>query len=81
MIGYTMLDTNTNKSFQDLTTPLLIPHHPLHLLDLLSHVHYLFHHDYLIPLPFEFEHHRLSPKHDVDNGDRNSLKRNSLKTH
>ena len=74
MIGCSIKDTLIDKSFQDqtiplLTPPLLLPNHDL----------YLFHHVYLEPLPFAFERHQLSLKHDNINGDGNSSKKNSQK--
>ena len=68
-----------DRSFQGLTIPLLIPPLPL-LVILPSHDHYPFHHVYLDLLLFAFVHRPLSLKHDDDNGEGNSSKKNSLKT-
>ena len=80
MIGCSTENMLVNKSFQDLTIPLLIPPLPL-LVILPSHEPYPFHHVYLEPLPFAFVHCPLSLKQDDVNGDRNSSKKNSQKNH
>ena len=79
MTGCSIEDTLVNKSFQGLITPLPILHlllDILHSLDL-----YQSHHDYLVLLPFVFTPHQLSRKHNDANGEGNSSKKNSLKTH
>ena len=80
MIGCSTENMLVDKSFQDLTIPLLIPLLPL-LVILPSHDLYPFHHVYLELLPFVFAHRQLSLKHDDVNGDGNSLKKNSWKNH
>ena len=80
MIGCSTENMLVDKSFQDLTIPLLIPPLPL-LVILPRHNRYPFHHVYLELLPFVFAHCRLSLKHDDDNGDGNSSKKNSRKNH
>ena len=78
MIGCSTKNMLVDKSFQDLTTPLLIPLLPLPII-LPNHDLYPFHHIYLEPHPFAFVHRQLSLKHDDVNGDGNSSKKNSQK--
>ena len=80
MTGCSTEDMLVNKSFQDRIIHLqILPLLPLAIL--LSLDLYQFHLDYLDLLLFVSVHCPLSLKHDDANGEGNSSKKNSLKTH